>query len=238
MGAELTVLNQTLRFRQVVYTGLLQMFLTPRSVCMLVCNAETFEEEQCSGRDTQQLAEDITRLQRGGVLDWLRCISRRVPENNVILVATKCDLVGGSSHDVGRRIERACRTWLTSWVRDGMQSVRVEDGVSLTSCCSTAETGQGGGGNGKLCPVSSCWWKFGGQVESSTAQQPPKEGWVCDWRESTEEDLSPSLLHRLVNNPDGSGPRGAQMVLPQSWDIALTVLEALELGRYRSFQFK
>ncbi|CAM9835410.1 unnamed protein product [Ectocarpus sp. 6 AP-2014] len=41
----------------------------------------------------------------------------------------------------------------------------------------------------------------------------------------------PSLLHRLVNKPDGCGLRGTQMVLPRSWDIALTVLEALKHGR-------
>ena len=40
-----------------------------------------------------------------------------------------------------------------------------------------------------------------------------------------------SMLGRVLIKEDGSGLRGAVMVLPHSWDIALTVLEALEYGR-------
>ncbi|CAN0508055.1 unnamed protein product, partial [Laminaria digitata] len=39
------------------------------------------------------------------------------------------------------------------------------------------------------------------------------------------------MLDRVMTKNDGSGLRGAEMVLPPSWDIALAVLEALELGR-------
>ena len=35
----------------------------------------------------------------------------------------------------------------------------------------------------------------------------------------------------VLKKKDGSGLRGAEMVLPHSWDIALTVLEALDNGR-------
>ncbi|CAM9376460.1 unnamed protein product [Laminaria digitata] len=191
---------------QVAYTGLLQMFLTPRSVCVLVCNAEAFEKP--GNGIGGQVDEDCRKLQELRVCDWLRSISLRVPGNDVILVATKCDLAGGNSRETGRRMEEACRTWLASWVRDGMQPVRVEDGVCLTSCCATGLDGQG---------------------EGSTGKHTSEGGWACDWRDSKDENPSPRLLHRLVNKRDG-GLRGAQMVLPHSWDVALTVLEALERG--------
>ncbi|CAM9864587.1 unnamed protein product [Ectocarpus fasciculatus] len=194
---------------QVAYTGLLQMFLTPRSVCVLVCNAEAFGQQR--GNDTGgQVKEDCHKLEDLRVCDWLRSISRRVPNNDVILVATKCDLVCGNAGEFGRRIERASRTWLASWVRNGMQPVRLEPGVCLTSCFPAAvgETG-----------------------ESSTGRHTSERGWACDWRDNRDDMPWPGLLHRIVNKPDGSGLRGTQMVLPRSWDIALTVLEALERGR-------
>ncbi|CAN0358648.1 unnamed protein product, partial [Ectocarpus sp. 12 AP-2014] len=111
---------------QVAYTGLLQMFLTPRSVCVLVCNAEAFDN--LGNGVGGQVDKDCRKLEELCVCDWLRSISRRVPDNDVILVATKCDLAGGNAWETGRRIEEACRTWLADWVRDGMQPVRVEDG--------------------------------------------------------------------------------------------------------------
>lgn len=82
-----------------------------------------------------------------------------------------------------------------------MHSVRVEDGVCLTSCCSE--------------------------------NQASEEGWACDWDWGNKKDVNPSLSlrRRLVNNRDGGGLRGSQMVIPRSWDIALKVLEALEHGR-------
>ncbi|CAM9658573.1 unnamed protein product [Ectocarpus sp. 12 AP-2014] len=194
---------------QVAYTGLLQMFLTPRSVCVLVCNAEAFGQQR--GNDTGgQVKEDCRKLEELRVCDWLRSVSRRVPNNEVILVATKCDLVGGNAEEFGRRIEQASRTWLASWVRDGMQPVRLEPGVCLTSCCASAV-----GENG----------------EKSTGHNASERGWACDWRDHRDDMPPPGLVHRLVNKPDGSGLRGTQMVLPRSWDIALIVLEALERGR-------
>lgn len=201
------------------------MFLTPRSVCVLVCNAEAFEQ--------QQVADDVDSLEKLAVLDWLRCISRRVPESDVILVATKCDMVSRDADLVGKRIEDAYRTWQESWVRGGMQPVRVEDGVCLTSCFSTSTHGQGEGSKGKKKIFSSCCYTaMVGKGETSTGRQALEGCWACDWRENTDNEPSPSLLYRLVNKGDADGLRGAQMVLPRSWDIALTVLEAFEFGRW------
>ncbi|CBJ32718.1 LRR-GTPase of the ROCO family, incomplete sequence [Ectocarpus siliculosus] len=194
---------------QVAYTGLLQMFLTPRSVCVLVCNAGEFGQ-QLGSDNVDQVEEDCRKLQALRVCDWLRSISRRVPGNDVILVATKCDLVSGNAEETGRRLEHACRMWLSTWVRNGMDPVRLEPHVSLTSCF----------------PIGD-----GEHGESNTGSDASKQGWACDWRHVEGDKSSPSLLYRLVNKPDEGGLRGVQMVLPRSWDIALTVLEALEHGR-------
>ncbi|CAN0191409.1 unnamed protein product, partial [Ectocarpus sp. 4 AP-2014] len=91
-----------------------------------------------------------------------------------------------------------------------MQPVRVEDGVSLTSCFAPRTEVREGGNGGNYASEG---------------------GWACNWRDNTDDNPLPSLLHRLVNQPNGGGLRGAQMVLPRSWGIALTVLEALERGR-------
>ncbi|CAM9526964.1 unnamed protein product [Ectocarpus sp. 4 AP-2014] len=206
---------------QVAYTGLLQMFLTPRSVCVLVCNAEAFGNpgDGIGG----QVENDCRKLEELCVSDWLRCISRRVPDNEVILVATKCDLVGGIAMEIGQRMEKACRTLLARWVHDGMEPVKVEDVVCLTSCCSTTMNDGG-------C-LKSCWsTSMNEQGESGSGPQASEGRWACDWRDNMDENPSPGLLDRLVNKRDG-GLRGTHMVLPRSWDIALTFLEALERGR-------
>ncbi|CAN0597067.1 unnamed protein product, partial [Laminaria digitata] len=74
-----------------------------------------------------QLDEDIRNLDKLRVCDWLRSISQRVPRNDVILVATKCDLASGNAADVAERMNAACRTWLEDWVRAGMEPVRLEE---------------------------------------------------------------------------------------------------------------
>ncbi|CAN0173082.1 unnamed protein product, partial [Ectocarpus sp. 4 AP-2014] len=88
-------------------------------------------------------------------------ISRRVPGNDVIFVATKCDMVGGNPRETGRRMEEACQRWLASWVRDGMQPVRVEDGVCLTSCFAPRTEVREGANGGNYASEG---------------------GWACDWR--------------------------------------------------------
>ncbi|CAM9860742.1 unnamed protein product [Ectocarpus sp. 12 AP-2014] len=195
---------------QVAYTGLLQMFLTPRSVCVLVCSAGEFGE-QLGSDNIDQVEDDCRKLEALRVCDWLRSISRRVPDNDVILVATKCDLAGGNAWKIGRRMEKACRRWLSSWARHGMLSLRLEPGVCLTSCF----------------PVG-----VGEHGESSSENLPSKDCWACDWRDVEGDEPSPSLIYRLVNKPNEGGLRGVQMVLPRSWDIALTFLDSLEHGRH------
>ncbi|CAM9419097.1 unnamed protein product [Ectocarpus sp. 12 AP-2014] len=185
------------------------MFLTPRSVCVLVCNAEAFGQQEGAGTGGQ-VEEDCHKLEDLRVCDWLRSISQRIPGNDVILVATKCDLVGENAGKVGRSMEEACRKWLASWIHNGMQPIRLEHGVSLTSCCPTV-----GGEDGEI----------------RTGNPGSEGGWVCDWLDDRDDKPLPSLLHRLVHKPNGGDLRGAQMVLPRSWDIALTVLDALEHGR-------
>ncbi|CAN0094526.1 unnamed protein product, partial [Laminaria digitata] len=91
---------------QVAYTGLLQMFLTPRAVCLVVCNAGAFGQQGGGAED--QIEEDIRNLEELRVCDWLRSISYRVPGSDVILVATKCDLAGGSAHGIAQRMDAAC----------------------------------------------------------------------------------------------------------------------------------
>eukprot|EP00752_Nemacystus_decipiens_P012229 g10841.t1 len=201
---------------QVAYTGLLQMFLTSRPVCVLVCDAAAFGK--ASNGVGGLVDRDCRKLEELCVCDWLRSISRRVPGNDVVLVATKCDLAGGNPRETGRRIEEACRTWLADWVRDGMEPVGVEEGVCLTSCCVRVEDGV-------------CCSGFSKRGNDSSGNHASSGAWACDWRDSAGEASSPGFLHRLVNKPDGGGLRGAQMVLPRSWDISLTGLEALELGR-------
>ncbi|CAB1106141.1 unnamed protein product [Ectocarpus sp. CCAP 1310/34] len=172
---------------QAAYTGLLQMFMTPRSVCVLMCNVEAFGQRR--GRDTGgQISENCRKLEELQVCEWLRLVSRRVPDNDAILVATKCDLVCGNAPE----------------------PVRLEHGVGLTSCRPTGVREHG---------------------ERRAANHTLEGGWVCDWRGHVDDASAPSLLHRLVNKPAGGGLRGTQLVLPRSWDIALTVLEALEIGR-------
>lgn len=184
------------------------MFLTPRAVCLVVCNAGAFGKRDGSRAD-DQLDKDIRSLDRLRVCDWMRSISQRVPRSDVILVATKCDLVGGNAADTAGRIDAGCRAWLARCRKVGMEPVRLEKGVCLTSCFATAS---------------------GKQQGVKPGEQKPDHSWECDWCDDMPEEPASGLLHRVVNMGDGSGLRGAEMVLPKSWEIALTVLEALEDG--------
>ena len=112
------------------------MFLTPRAVCLVVCDAGAFGQQ--GGGEVGQIEEDIRNLDSLRVCDWLRSISYRVPESEVILVATKCDLAGGNVAGIAQRMDAACRMWLDRWSGDGMAPVRVEDGVCQTSCLEAA----------------------------------------------------------------------------------------------------
>lgn len=193
--------------RQVAYTGMLQMFLTPRAICLVVCDAGAFGQPD-SGVD-DQLEKDIPTLESLRVCDWMRSISQRVPQNDVVLVATKCDLAGENIAGIGQRMHSACRTWIAKWVEAGMEPIRLENGVCLTSCCESASNEQ----------------------EAKSLKRKRGVSWECDWRDDMAEEPPLSMLHRIVHKSDGRGRRGAEMVLPHSWDIALTVLEALDNGR-------
>ena len=83
-----------------------------------------------------------------------------------------------------------------------MESARLEEGFCLTSCHASA-----------------------------ASEQEEVKSWECDWRDDMTEEAPASMLRHLVNKRDGSGLRGAEVVLPNIWNIALTVLEALEYGK-------
>lgn len=127
-------------------------------------------------------------------------------------MATKCDLAGGMAANLAGRMDSAVQTWLKNWRHSDMTAVRVEHGVSLTSCVAApVQDDEGGAAVGK-------------------GENPQESKWACDWREDMRDDSTPSLLHRVMYNSKGD-LRGAAMVLPRSWNIALRVLEALERGR-------
>ena len=163
--------------------------------------------------DKDQLERDLSKLQQLRVCDWLRSLSFRIPDSDVVVVATKCDLtVGGTATNLAERMERAIRRWLERWRGSEMTAVRVEDGVSLTSCA-----------------ASSAPEEDGDDVLGER-KKPDGSLWACDWVEDVRDDLPPSLLHRAVYNSKGE-LRGAALVLPRSWNMALEVLEALGSGR-------
>ncbi|CAM9393730.1 unnamed protein product, partial [Laminaria digitata] len=213
---------------QVAYTGLLQMFLTPRAVCLVVCNAGAFGQQ--GGGADDDIENDIRHLHKLRVCDWLRSISYRVPSSDVILVATKCDLVGGNAAGIAQRMGAACQKWLERWVGAGMAAVRLEDGVCRTSCfvkATPTNTFQAVGALFEELPSL-----LFGPEKATPGNRFGGLHWECDWRDDVATEPSTRMLDRVINKRDGRGLRGAEMVLPHSWDIALTVLEALENGRH------
>ncbi|CAM9861472.1 unnamed protein product [Ectocarpus sp. 4 AP-2014] len=197
---------------QVAYTGLLQMFLSPRAVSLLVCDTGAFGQRDNSLTDRDQLKKDLSKLQELRVCDWLRSLSFRIPDSDVVMVATKCDLAAGMAADAAERMACGAGNWIESWSGAGMTAVRVEDGVSLTSCFAPTPNEDGGAALG-------------------TGKSPEEEStWVCDWREGMCVESRPSLLHRVMYNSKGD-LRGASLVLPRGWNIGLGVLDALGRGR-------
>lgn len=196
---------------QVAYTGLLQMFLTPRAVTLLVCNTEAFGQREDCSIDSDLLQQDLSKIQELRVCDWLRSLSFRIPDSDVIVVATKCDRASWTAVDMAERMERSIRKWLHIWSGSGMTTVRVEDGVSLTSCATSTVDERGG-------------------ATLRKRKQPRESMWTCDWRQDTRDEPLPSLLYRVMYNNRGH-IRGAALVLPRSWNIALIVLDALGNGR-------
>ncbi|CAN0131334.1 unnamed protein product [Pylaiella littoralis] len=183
---------------QVVYYGLLQLFLTPRAVYLLVWDAA-----KASKMDDLDL-EDLA------IAPWLRYLTFRVPDANVILVGNKWDRVVKAKQEVSVEVEDQSRQWLSSWTEKAhghqTQRLSLEDGVSLVSCAPSVL--------GVLAP------SFGMGT-----------GWPCD---RSCDKRTPGLFHRILCNPvddkravtmDDS--RAVTMHLPPSYQLALEMLEKL-----------
>lgn len=159
--------------------------------------------------DGGQLESDIYKLEELGVCGWLRCLSWRVPDCNVILVGTKCDLLPEKvMKDVARRLEDACRKWLENWAETG-KKINIEPGVSLTSCKP----------RGIYSKAKDRWQKS-------------KDRWQCDRGKGLDGACTTSLLYRITHNSQGDGHRGTGTTIPRGWRIAQHVLDALAKGRY------
>ncbi|CAN0125674.1 unnamed protein product, partial [Ectocarpus sp. 12 AP-2014] len=111
---------------QVVYYGLLQLFLTPRAVYLLVWDAAKASEM------------DDLNLEDLAIAPWLRYLTFRVPGANVVLVGNKWDRVVRARRTVADDVERESRRWLQSWMAKAHghepHGISLEDGVSLVSC--------------------------------------------------------------------------------------------------------
>ncbi|CAM9700998.1 unnamed protein product [Ectocarpus sp. 13 AM-2016] len=172
---------------QVVYYGLLQLFLTPRAVYLLVWDA------------TKASTMKDLKLEDLAIAPWLRYLTFRVPEANVILVGNKCDRVVRITRTaVAADVEHESRQWLESWIDivygHQPRGISVEDGVSFASCAAS--------GVGAVAP------SFGGG-----------SGWPYD-------KSTPGLFHRIICN-SADDTRAVTMRLPQSYPFALEMLEEL-----------
>lgn len=79
----------------------------------------------------EQLEKDICNLREMGICQWFQHLSWRVPDSDVVLVATKCDLLPDEkARDTADRIEKACRAWLLRL----KTNVKIDGGIILTSC--------------------------------------------------------------------------------------------------------
>lgn len=167
---------------------MLQLFLTPRAVYLLVWDAE--KAGKMADLDLESLA----------IAPWLRYLTFRVPDANMVLVGNKSDLVVRDRHAVAADVEGQSLQWLKSWTEKahGRQppGLSLEDGVSLVSCAPS--------GLGTAAP------SFGGGTAT---------GWPCDRH-------GPGLLHRIVHNGAGD-TRALTMCLPPSYQLALEMLEKL-----------
>lgn len=100
---------------QVAYTGLLQLFLTPQVIHLLVVDMPSVVGNIENG--TSNPLEDL------GALRWVRSLSFRVPGAAVILVGTMCDRVKDTDGETTEaRLSRAAgmvedniRSWIHKW---------------------------------------------------------------------------------------------------------------------------
>ncbi|CAM9235451.1 unnamed protein product [Ectocarpus sp. 12 AP-2014] len=171
---------------QVVYYGLLQLFLTPRAVYLLVWDAAKASE--MDGLNLEDLA----------IAPWLRYLTFRVPDANVVLVGNKWDRVAKARRTVADDVERESRQWLKSWIENAPahhpHGLALEAGVSLVSCSPS--------GLGILTA------SFGGGTERP-----------CD-------KSTPGLFHRMIFNPVDD-KRTVTIHLPPSYQVAHEMLEEL-----------
>lgn len=121
---------------QVVYYGLLQLFLTPRAVYLLVWDAENASNMVWDDENASFNLESLA------IAPWLRHLTFRVPDASVVLVGNKWDLVG-SEDNVASVVEGQSHEWLASWTEKArghqLNGLSLEDGVSLVSCAAQAD---------------------------------------------------------------------------------------------------
>ncbi|CAM9529127.1 unnamed protein product [Ectocarpus sp. 6 AP-2014] len=134
---------------QVAYTGLLQLFLTPQVIHLLVVDMPSVVGNIENG--TSNPLEDL------GALRWVRSLSFRVPGAAVILVGTMCDRVQDTDGETTEaRLSRAAgmvedniRSWIHKWTTQRLhnhhaQSIAFENGVSLVNCGLSCDELDGG----------------------------------------------------------------------------------------------
>lgn len=142
---------------------------------------------------------DDLDLEDLAIAPWLRHLTFRVPDANVVLVGNKWDRVDKAKQEVAVDVEVKSRAWLSSWteIPHGHQPQRLslEDGVSRVSCAPSVL--------GALAP------SFGRGT-----------GWPCD------KSPPPGLFHRIIYNP-ADDTRAVTMRLPPSYRLALEMLEKL-----------
>ncbi|CAB1118449.1 unnamed protein product [Ectocarpus sp. CCAP 1310/34] len=97
---QVSVLPHVDHCRQVVYYGLLQQFLTPRAVYLLVW--DTAKASEMNGLNLEDLA----------IAPRLRCLTFRVPDANMVLVGNKLDRVAKARRTVADDLESESRQWL------------------------------------------------------------------------------------------------------------------------------
>lgn len=195
---------------QACYYGLQQMFVTRRAVYVLACDANLFGGRRDELHPDEQLEEDIRKLHMMKVCQWLQTLSWRILGCDVILVATKCDLVqAGKVCDTAYRIEKACRTWLSGLATP--LKVNIDGDIALTSC-EAQHNSPGVGVSGVNEPAREVLWD-GGSTEGA------------------KERPAVSLIHRLTHKHGTDARRGETMAVPRGRNIAVEVVDALREGR-------
>lgn len=181
---------------QVVYYGLLQLFLTPRAVYLLVWDAEEASQKVWAAQQASEASEvNGSHLEDLAIAPWLRNLTFRVPDANVVLVGNKWDGVAEAKEDsLESQVEDESRQWLKAWrenaKRDQPHGLALEHGVCRVSCAPS---------------------RF-----SVVSRSGRKTGWPCDRNR-------PGLLQRIIQHPAG-GTRAVTMSLPLSYQLALDFL--------------